>query len=127
MKREKSQSKLRKEADKIFSLYIRKKYSDDFDRVVCYTCGKIFPSKQIQNGHFVKRQYLATRYSEDNCRPQCVGCNIFGDGKTVEFAKKLEEEKKGIVKKLYQEAQKIERNFDYQKIIDTYKEKIKSL
>lgn len=36
--------------------------------------------------------YLATRWEPDNCRPQCVGCNIFGAGKILDFEDKLVEE-----------------------------------
>lgn len=120
MKRKKSNAQLKKELDKIFSIYIRTKNSR-YGYVNCFTCGKRLAIKEAQNGHFIRRQYLATRYSEDNCRPQCVGCNIFGDGKTVEFAKRLESEKKGIVQKLYKEAQKITKDFPYQEKIEFYK------
>lgn len=48
--------------------------------------------KQIQNGHFISRQYLATRWHEDNCRPQDVGCNIYGNGKVLDFEERLKRE-----------------------------------
>ena len=35
------------------------------------------------------RQYLATRWSEENCRPQCVGCNLFGGGQLLDFEENL--------------------------------------
>lgn len=79
----------------------------------------------MQNGHFISRVYLATRFDEDNCRPQCVGCNVFGNGKTVEFARKLEAENKGIVARLYKKAQGITKDYPYQAKIDYYQEKIK--
>lgn len=28
----------------------------------------------------MSRRYFSTRWSEDNCRPQCVACNIFNQG-----------------------------------------------
>lgn len=55
----------------------------------CYTCKRIFPLKKLQNGHFVPRIYLATRWDENNCRPQCVGCNIWGRGQLLDFEEHL--------------------------------------
>lgn len=74
--------KLKKQLDVIFSKYIRAKYPK-----YCYTCGR--PNDKLQCGHFVPRQYLATRWSEDNCRPQCVGCNIWGRGQLLDFEENL--------------------------------------
>lgn len=48
--------------------------------------------KNAQCGHFVARSYLATRFHEDNCRPQCVGCNVFGGGKPLDFEENLKSE-----------------------------------
>lgn len=80
-----SLSKLKKELDRVFSLYIRAKYPK-----VCYTCHKI--NVTLQCGHFVSRTYLATRWDENNCRPQCVGCNIWGRGQLLDFEEHLIQE-----------------------------------
>ena len=48
--------------------------------------------KQAQCGHFIPRNILITRWDENNCRPQCVGCNIFGRGKPLDFEENLKEE-----------------------------------
>lgn len=119
-------SKLKKKLDTVFSKYIRLKYSLN-GNVVCYTCGAVKDITSIQNGHFISRVYLATRFDEDNCRPQCVGCNVFGKGKPVEFARKLELEKKGIVEKLYKKAQAITKDYPYEEKIRHYEEKIKQM
>ena len=85
---------LKKIADDVFSLYIRKKYADWRDYVVCYTCGKIAHYKDgMQCGHFVSRGNNSLRYSEDNCRVQCVGCNMFKKGNYIEYTLRLLEEK----------------------------------
>jgi 5-methylcytosine-specific restriction endonuclease McrA len=81
----KTQAQLKKDLDAIFSKYIRRKYP-----ARCYTCGKI--DTPLQCGHFVSRQYLATRWDENNCRPQCVGCNIYGNGKPLDFEENLKKE-----------------------------------
>jgi hypothetical protein len=77
-------SKLKKELDRVFSLYIRGKYEKK-----CYTCEYV---GMLQNGHFVPRQYLAVRWDEDNCRPQCRNCNVFDHGKPFEFEERLVKE-----------------------------------
>lgn len=73
-------------ADTYFSRYIRLKHSVD-KKCTCYTCGDIKAIKEVDNGHYQKREHKATRYHEDNCRPQCKTCN--GDtkhnGKQDEF------------------------------------------
>ena len=91
-KKVKTQAQLKKELDTIFSIYIRQKYADSEGNVECYTCRKIFHWKKIQNGHFISRSYLATRFHENNCRPQCVGDNIFGNGKPLDFEERLKQE-----------------------------------
>lgn len=81
----KSPMSLKKKLDSVFSKYIRQKYP-----ARCYTCGKV--GVTLQCGHFVSRQYLATRWDENNCRPQCVGCNMFGNGQLLDFEENLKKE-----------------------------------
>lgn len=83
--RTKSLAKLKKTLDKYFSLFIRAKYPK-----YCYTCKKT--GIPLQCGHFVSRQYLATRWEEDNCRPQCWGCNGFGNGRLLDFEENLKKD-----------------------------------
>lgn len=78
-------SRLKREADRLFSLYIRAKYPKE-----CYTCRA--KGKTLQCGHFISRSYLATRWNESNARPQCTGCNIWGRGKPLDFEERLKEE-----------------------------------
>lgn len=85
VKKTKSLANLKKELDRVFSIYIRLRHPRR-----CYTCGKT--EVTLQCGHFVPRQYLATRWSEDNCRPQCIGCNIFGNGQLLDFEENLKKE-----------------------------------
>jgi len=86
-----SLSSLKKKLDAVFSKYIRNKYAKN-GYVTCYTCGKVDTIERMQNGHFISRGYLATRFDENNCRPQCVGCNMFGNGKPLDFEENLKEE-----------------------------------
>lgn len=82
MKKQKTPAQLKKDLDKIFSIYIRAKYPAS-----CYTCRVRKPN--LQCGHFISRSYLITRWNENNCRPQCAGCNIFGSGKPLDFEERL--------------------------------------
>lgn len=75
--------------DRVFSLYIRKVYSNDFGMVMCYTCSKVGETKEMQCGHFISRSHMNTRWDEQNCRVQCVGCNIFKNGNYTEFSYRL--------------------------------------
>lgn len=43
----------------------------------------------MQNGHWIPRNVLATRFEEQNCRPQCVGCNMFNKGRPDVFSVNL--------------------------------------
>jgi len=94
--KKKSISKLKKELDTVFSLFIRHKYAVN-GLVHCYTCTTVKPIKEMQNGHWIPRNNLATRFSEDNCRPQCVGCNMFNKGRPDVFAVNLIKEGIDIV------------------------------
>lgn len=82
-----------KKLDKVFSLYIRNKGAFDVNGELfnhCFTCGKPLPViGGLQCGHYESRRYLATRWEEKNCRPQCVHCNIFSEGNKPAFAVKL--------------------------------------
>ena len=74
-KRRQSISLLKRRADKVFSVWIRKR-----DKGICFTCGVQRPIKNMQNGHFVSRSFNSLRYDELNCHCQCPGCNIFKSG-----------------------------------------------
>ena len=124
--KKKTTSQLKKELDRWFSIYIRLKYADDNGMVACYTCGSKKNWKELQNGHFVSRGYLATRFDETNVRVQCWGCNGFGGGRLAVFATKLEAE--GIsTKDLYRKAQEITKYYPYAEKIEYYKSKVELL
>jgi len=62
--------------DIVFSQYIRNKYADKEGNVECYTYGKKHTISDIQCGHFMGRSNLGTRWMDENCRPQCMECNL---------------------------------------------------
>lgn len=76
-KKAKSISWLKKEADRVFSIWIRNRDKR------CVTCGN---RNNLQNGHYVSRSINILRYDERNCNAQCVGCNVFKRGNMDEYA-----------------------------------------
>ena len=86
----KSISKLKKELDKFFSLYIRLRDATAEGMVQCYTCGCVKHYKSgMQCGHFQSRRHHSTRWNEHNCQPQCVKCNMFEQGEQWKFGMAL--------------------------------------
>ena len=84
----KTVSKLKKELDKWFSLYIRLREANEYGMCQCFTCGVVRHYKDgMQNGHFQSRKHLATRFSEDgNCEVQCIKCNVYSWGEQYKFS-----------------------------------------
>lgn len=80
-----TRSHLVKKLDSVFSQYIRQKYAVD-GMTACVTCGVVKRWQEQQNGHYESRGHLPTRWSEDNCAPQCVACNVFKKGNYTEYA-----------------------------------------
>ena len=91
-KKSKTHGQLKKELDKVFSQYIRWHYADSNGMVECYTCYNKKHVKEIHNGHFLSRRHTATRWHEDNCRPQCPRCNLFSQGEQFLFGSRLQAE-----------------------------------
>ena len=85
----KTHAKLKKELDTVFSQFIRWSNADADGNVECYTCGIRKPVKQMQNGHFQSRRHTSTRWHLQNCKPQCVACNMYRQGEQYKFGNKL--------------------------------------
>ena len=85
-------SKLKKELDKWFSLYIRLREANEYGYTQCFTCGKVghYKTGGMQNGHFQSRKHLSTRFDEENCQVQCVACNMFRQGEQFKFGINLD-------------------------------------
>ena len=84
-------SKLKKELDKWFSLFIRLRSANEYGMVQCFTCGVVRGYKDgMQNGHFQSRKHMATRFHEDNCQVQCIKCNMFSQGEQYKFGLSLD-------------------------------------
>ena len=80
-----------KKVDRVFSLYIRLRDSDDNGFVHCFTCGVRRHFREVDCGHFMSRACLSTRWNEHgNCEAQCKYCNGFRSGEQYQFAKNLD-------------------------------------
>ena len=86
----KSISKLKKELDKWFSLYIRLRDSNEYGMVQCFTSGRVYHYKSMHAGHFMSRKRLATRWCETNVQPQSPADNLFGQGEQYRFGLHLD-------------------------------------
>lgn len=97
-------SKLIKEADRLFSIRVRKDYrctvggawlypidetTGDIISSYCYTCGRVYPIKKLHCGHYLSRFYKAARWNYDNARPQCMMCNLWKRGDPIVFRQNL--------------------------------------
>lgn len=51
----------------------------------CITCGALKSFAQMDNGHYLGREYWATRWDPMNCAAQCRKCNRFKEGLKAEF------------------------------------------
>jgi len=91
MKKVKNTKTLEDKLWKVFSIYIRNKGSHNGANR-CYTCNMFEDIKNLDAGHYIKRQYNATKYDERNVKPQCRKCNRFMGGNQDEFAIHLEKD-----------------------------------
>ena len=121
-----SRSKLIKKLDAVFSQYIRLSNADNDKNCVCITCAKVFFWKEIQAGHFMSRKHYSTRWSEENVKPQCCGCNVFKYGEQYKYSIFLG---KRLAEELYLKSKEIVKysNVDIIEMIETYSKKLKKL
>ena len=126
----KSVSKLKKELDKWFSLYIRLRDATDEGMVQCFTCNKIGHYKSgMQCGHFMSRRFLATRYDELN-QIQCVKCNMFEQGMQWQFGLNLDAKYGlGTAEEMQFKARQIQKfsRVDYEEKISYYNSAVEKL
>jgi hypothetical protein len=123
-------SKLKKELDKFFSLYIRLRDADYMGFVKCYTSGRLYHYKNIHAGHFISRKCLSTRWCEVNVQPQSAADNLFGQGEQYKFGKALDKKfGVGTAEKLQHKSREIQKfsRVDYEEKISYYKSLVEKL
>lgn len=122
-KKKKSVKSRKTKLDAIFSKFIRER-----DNHTCYTCDVVMDPKKSQNGHFVPRQYLATRYDEVNNHAQCYACNVLYNGQPSAYAKRLKEDYGADIVEVLEGKRKISiKNFDYEYWTEIYEEKYRDI
>ena len=129
MAKKSTRKKLVDKLDKVFSIYIRRRYADN-DVSECFTCGKQDHWKKLQNGHFQSRKHYSTRWHEQNCQVQCAGCNVFRFGEQYKFSKNLDNTYySGLAEELHIESNKTVKldNTDLEMLIEKYEMLIKQL
>ena len=123
-------SKLKKDLDKWFSLFIRLRDADDLGFVKCFTSGRYYHYKNLHAGHFMSRKSHSTRWDEVNVQPQSIGDNLFGQGEQYKFGKELDlKYGEGTSENLQQRAREIQKfsRVDYEEKISYYKEAVEKL
>ena len=82
--------------DRLFSIYIRTRdtwvHNDEVRIGCCVTCGARKPFKELDCGHYIGRQWWATRWDTMNCAAQCRFCNRFNEGMKGKFRLTLVQE-----------------------------------
>ena len=124
-------SKLKKELDTIFSVFIRLRSANEYGMCQCFTCGIVRGYKDgMQNGHFQSRKHMATRFDEENCQVQCIKCNIFDSGQQYIFSLRLDEKYgEGTAEELEYLARTIHKvsRVEYEEQISYYKNLVENL
>ena len=97
-KKKKGVKELKKDLKELVHEYIKIKHSVDGYDCVCISCGKHLPrfkddgnkNGSCNAGHFIPvsaSEFL--RFHPDNIRPQCVKCNLSGEGEQVKYRRAL--------------------------------------
>lgn len=88
-KKLKTLPQLKKDLDKVFNEYIRRRDTTD-GYFTCIACGEVKPYAEADCGHyFPKSGYDGIRYNEDNSSAECRKCNRFSDGHLIGYTHNL--------------------------------------
>jgi hypothetical protein len=125
----KSTSELVKEADLVFSHYIRLKDSKN-GYCSCFVCGTSITVGQAQCGHFIPRACMPTRFLIENCHPVCITCNCFDSDHNIRYAIAMEVKYGSeMIAEIIQRSRSLAK-FTRSELLDiilTYKAKLKQL
>jgi hypothetical protein len=127
-------SKAKKKAWVAFSIYIRTRdalrTTGILDEALCVTCGRRYPIKQLQAGHFIPGRHNSILFNEKNCHAQCYGCNVMKKGSTVQYWVFMEKEYgRKIINQLIEEDKKTSQGkvYIFKELEKEYKEKLVKL
>ena len=81
--------KAKKDLCKIFSMYIRMRdcfeATGTLDNGLCCTCGKSYPLKKLQAGHFIPGRMDSILFEPTCVHAQCYRCNMRRQGEWVKY------------------------------------------
>ena len=75
--------------DRALSRFVRMNASDEGGTAQCVTCGALHFWKDMDCGHYIKRQHKSVRWDERNVGAQCRKCNRFAGGSMDQFAQHI--------------------------------------
>ena len=79
----------------------------------------------------MSRRYMSTRFDENNCRPQCVACNIFNQGNIqmyrIGLVNQIGEKTVNLVEVKARTSTKRYSDFEYKELIKYYTLLVKKL
>lgn len=127
MRKSANRSLAKKKADRVFSLFIRRRDADHKGTVTCVTCGEVGHYKDMDAGHFISRDKIPTRYDEQNVHVQCRKCNRFRGGEQYKHGVYIEYRYgAGTAARLQQKSQGISK-YDqsyFEAVASKYKERL---
>lgn len=81
--------KAKKDLCKIFSMYIRMRdcfaATGTLDKGICCTCGRPYPIKKLQAGHFIPGRMDSILFEPTCVHAQCYRCNMRRQGEWVKY------------------------------------------
>ena len=84
-----AKKKYKAKAWSAFSKYIRLRdailTTGGTEYATCVTCGKTFGVGKLHAGHFLPGRTNGILFDERGVHAQCVGCNIYGNGRQAEY------------------------------------------
>lgn len=126
----KTTSKLIKEMDEVFSLFVRLRDADRQGTVSCFVTGERIYYKDCDAAHFIDRAHMATRWEESNVHACTVDSNRY-DPDHLEKYEKAMDKAMGHSWVMYLKTQsKMLTKFtaaELQEKIEFYKEEVKKL
>ena len=94
------------------------------------TCGKVYPLKSLQAGHFIAGRGNSILFEEHNCHAQCYACNVVRGGEQFIHGQKVEDfyGKKEVerLSKLKNEARKFTLD-ELEELTSYYREEVKQM
>lgn len=130
----KGKSYWKKKVWKEFSRYIRLrdclKTTNFKDSGKCITCGRVYPFKQLQAGHFIPGRNNQVLFDEEQVNAQCYSCNVGLKGNWPSYLKIMVErhgqDKVDLMlnEHMFPKVYEIE---DYQELYKLYKDKADKL